>query len=79
MRHENAYKYLKNIGYIKKSLSMKKTLKKYNLKSIRYGRYGEPTLLALCRLFYHTVILTAQTGRSAAIHTNSNDPFCKIV
>ena len=25
---------------------------KYNLKSIRYGRYGEPTLLALCRLFY---------------------------
>ena len=26
-----------------------------------------------------TVILTAQTGRSAAQHTNSNDPFCKIV
>ena len=28
---------------------------------------------------YITVILTAQTGRSAAKHTNSNDPFCKIV
>jgi len=34
MKHKNPYKYLKNIGYIKKSLSMKKTLKKYNLKSI---------------------------------------------
>ena len=34
MRYINAYKYLNNIGYIKKSWSMKKTLSKYNLKSI---------------------------------------------
>ena len=34
MIHNNPYKYLKNKGYIKKSWSMKKTLSKYNLKSI---------------------------------------------
>ena len=48
----------------------------HNLKS---GESGYRSKINWYELLGITVILTAQTGRSAAEHTNSNDPFCKIV